>query len=275
MTNDKPAIALLGLGRMGAAMGSHLLAEGYALTVWNRTTAKAGPLLAAGAKVAETPALAVSDVDIVITMLADPTALEAVGDEFVPALPPSATVVEMSTVGPAALAAFASRLPADVRLVDAPALGSVDKASTGGLTLLTGGDDEVIDGLLPLLETLGTVVRTGPSGSGAAAKLVLMGGILSALTVVGETLVIAESLGLPEDVARSVIRNGPLAGIVARSESTTSDFPISLAAKDLMLAQEAAGRDLPVLAAAEAHLRRVEALGHGQDELAHVVRLMR
>ncbi|GLZ80115.1 3-hydroxyisobutyrate dehydrogenase [Actinorhabdospora filicis] len=275
MTDDKPAIALLGLGRMGGAMAAHLLAEGYALTVWNRTAAKAEPLAAAGAKVAETPALAVADVDIVITMLADPAALEAVADEFVPALPPSATVIEMSTVGPAALTAFASRLPDDVRLIDAPALGSVDKASTGGLTLLTGGDAEVIEGVRPVLETLGTVVPTGPSGSGAAAKLVLMGGILSALTVVGETLVIAASLGLPEDVARSVIRTGPLAGILARSESTTSDFPISLAAKDLLLAQEAAGRELPVLAAAEAHLRRVEALGHGQDELARAVELMR
>ncbi|MGW5672818.1 NAD(P)-binding domain-containing protein, partial [Micromonospora sp. NPDC003776] len=92
------AIALLGTGTMGAAIGRRLLALGHRPTVWNRTPARTRPLVAAGAHPAATPADAVRDADVVITMLTDATAVRDVLRAAGPALRPGTHVVDMSTV---------------------------------------------------------------------------------------------------------------------------------------------------------------------------------
>lgn len=237
-----PRIAVLGLGRMGAAMAGRLLASGHRLTVWNRTAAKAEPLRAAGAAVADSPARAVAGADVVISMLSGPEALEAVMDEAVPALPDGCVLVEMSTVGPGAVHALAARLPEGVTLTDAPVMGSVDKAGSGGLTILVGGTGA------PVLADLGTVIHCGPVGSGAAMKLVVNAGMITALTALGETIALADGLGLPTELVERTLSAGPLAALLARARSTTAAFPIAHAAKDLALATS--GGDFPVIAAA-------------------------
>lgn len=95
---------------MGAGMARQLLGTGHPLTVWNRTPAKAEPFVAEGATLAASPAEAVRDADVVITMLADPAALDAVADAVVPELRPGAYWVEMSTVGPDVVKELAARL---------------------------------------------------------------------------------------------------------------------------------------------------------------------
>ncbi|MER6984537.1 NAD(P)-binding domain-containing protein, partial [Streptomyces carpinensis] len=133
-------IAVLGLGHMGTPMARRLLAAGHPLTVWNRTPAKAGPLTGEGAVRAASPADAVRDADVVITMLAGPSALAAVADAALPALPAGAHWVEMSTVGPDAVRRLAARIGDRATLVDAPVTGSTDRAAAGRLGLLAGGD---------------------------------------------------------------------------------------------------------------------------------------
>ncbi|MEU6475401.1 NAD(P)-dependent oxidoreductase [Streptomyces sp. NPDC047017] len=244
-------IAFLGLGRMGAPMARRLLAAGHPLTVWNRTAAKAGALAAEGAVAAARPADAVRDADVVITMLTGPDALTEVADAVLPALRAGAHWVEMSTVGPAAVHALAARLDGRATLVDAPVMGSTDRAATGRLGILAGGETE---GVAHVLAHLGTVTRTGPTGSGAALKLVANTAALGGVALVAEALRLADALGLDEDTARTALAAGPLTGAVARAFAGDAHFATALAVKDLRLATGAVR--LPAVRAALAQYAR-------------------
>ncbi|MFD0638811.1 NAD(P)-dependent oxidoreductase [Catenulispora yoronensis] len=131
-------VAFLGLGAMGAPMAARLVRAGYDVTVWNRTAARTEPLAELGAVAAGTPAEAVADAEFVVTMLSDPAAVEAVVEAFADALRADAVLVEMSTVGPDATRRIRDLIPATVGLVDAPVMGSVDRAETGELIVLAG-----------------------------------------------------------------------------------------------------------------------------------------
>ncbi|HEY7359708.1 MAG TPA: NAD(P)-dependent oxidoreductase [Streptosporangiaceae bacterium] len=250
-------IAFLGLGRMGTLMAGRVLSAGHDLIVWNRTAERAQPLVADGARAARTPAEAARGAEIVITMLADPAALEAVvagPDGIAGAISPAACLVEMSTVGPKAALAARDRLPDGTGFVDAPVMGSVGPARSGELTVLAGGD---VDRVEKMLAIFGTVVRCGAAGSGAARKIVLISAAL------------AEALGVPRGTALDALAAGPLTASVSRIKSTGSDFIIALAAKDLTLATDAA--DLPQLAAARDWLRAAAAEGAADVDVRDVV----
>ncbi|MFI2639978.1 NAD(P)-dependent oxidoreductase [Streptomyces sp. NPDC018610] len=253
-TDKTVKIAFLGLGRMGVPMARRLLAAGHPLTVWNRTAAKAEELVAEGARPAASPADAVRDADVVITMLADPAALAAVADAALPALPAGAHWIDMSTVGPEAVRALASRAGDRATLVDAPVVGSTDRAATGRLDILAGGDTAGVD---HVLATLGTVTRTGPSGSGAALKLVLNTAAIGGVGLVAEALRLADALGLDEDTARTALAAGPLGGAVARARAEGAHFATALAVKDLDLATGTA--ELPVVRAVSDQYRKAAA----------------
>jgi 3-hydroxyisobutyrate dehydrogenase-like beta-hydroxyacid dehydrogenase len=231
-------ITFLGLGRMGAPMAGRLLAAGHQLIVWNRTAARAEPLAAAGATVAPTPATAVAAADIVITMLADRQALDAVAEQITPAMRSDACLIEMSTVGPSAVQELAKRVPA---IVDAPVMGSADRAAAGTLTVLAGGDTSRVK---DVLATFGTVVECGGLGAGAARKILLINAGIGTMVLAGELVALAARLGVPD--ALDILAEGPLPNAVRRARSTGANFPIRLAAKDVGIALDEVS--LPVLA---------------------------
>ncbi|WP_441247232.1 NAD(P)-dependent oxidoreductase [Kitasatospora sp. McL0602] len=234
-------IAFLGLGSMGAPMAARLLAAGYPLTVWNRTAARAEQLAAAGATVAATPAEAVREADVVITMLADPAAVREVVGAFAPALQPGVTLIEASSIGPQGVAEVAAMLPEGVALVDSPVMGSVDRAASGELVLLVGGDSSAVQDVLAVL---GTATHCGATGTGSALKVVLIGAVIAGVAVVGEAMALADSFGLPEELVTRAMAQGPLAGVAGRAFARGAYFPVRLAAKDVALATAAA--DLPL-----------------------------
>ncbi|MGW1892280.1 NAD(P)-dependent oxidoreductase [Streptomyces sp. NPDC002004] len=242
-------IAFLGLGSMGTPMARRLLAAGHRLTVWNRTPARTEPFRAAGADVVATPAEAVADADIVFTMLADPEAATSVADAMIPALRPGTVWIDTSTVGPDTVSDLAGRLPDGVTLLDAPVMGSVDRAAAGELLILAGGDPTPVD---KVLAELGTVTRCGALGSGAALKLVLINAAIGGVAVVAEALALAREFGLPEQLTRGALARSPMAGATDRVYATEAHFPLALAAKDVALAT--AVTDLPVLRAVHAAL---------------------
>jgi len=252
-----PAIAFLGLGHMGSRMAARLVAAGYDVTTWNRTPGKT----VAGATTAATPADAAANADVVITMLTGPDAVEAVVLDT--PLPPRAVLVEMSTIGPAALGTLAAKLPVGTRLVDAPVGGSIGAAESGGLTVFAGGTDADLAAVTPVLEVFGKVKRCGGPGAGAAAKLVAITTVVTATVLLGELRELGAALDVPATFVDELLAGGPLAVVLERSTQPGVHYAAELAAKDVGLAVEHAG--LPLATAALARLRAELPQLAGQD----------
>src|SRR5258708_4413905 len=169
------AVAVVGLGAMGSRIAVRLLEAGHEVTVWNRSAGKLSPLVGRGAVAAATPASAASRAELLITMVSDPQALESVTagqNGIASGARPALTIVEMSTVGPAAIARLASALPGGTEVVDAPVVGSLAAAESGSLVIFAGGRGDAVERVMPVLSVLGSTVHVGPLASGAAAKLV-------------------------------------------------------------------------------------------------------
>lgn len=276
-------IAFLGLGEMGAPMASRLLRAGHQLTVWNRTPERTAPLTKQGAIAATTPAEAAAGAELIITMLATPDALEQVvfGDSGLAGVPAAGQVlVDMSTVGLAAIRSVASRLPPGVPLVDAPVRGSVPQATDGRLEVFVGASDEDFARVRPILEALGTVRHVGGPGSGAAMKLVVNLVLGVAIVTMGEALALGESLALPRGLLLDVLADSPIGPIVKgkRALVESGRFPPSFklrhAEKDLRLVEDAAasaGRELKVAHAARSWLDEAAARGAADLDFAAVV----
>jgi 3-hydroxyisobutyrate dehydrogenase-like beta-hydroxyacid dehydrogenase len=255
-------VAVIGLGAMGSRIARRLLDAGHELTVWNRTREQAEVF---GAPIAATPADASATAEVVITMVADPEALQAVteGPDGVAAgAHGQTTVVEMSTVGPDAVARLRSLLHTDV--LDAPVLGSLSEAESGTLSIFVGGDEAVFERRRDLLEILGTPLYVGPSGAGAAAKLVANTTLIGTIGVIGEALALGEGLGLSQERLFEVLAKTPLAEQAARRRDAFERgdypprFPLRLARKDADLVGET-GIDLRLVAAARSWLAEAEA----------------
>jgi len=196
MTNskDRPEkIAFLGTGLMGERQARVLLRAGYGLTAWNRTRDKAERLRADGADVADSPAEAVRNADIVITMLANgETVHDVLFDQGVAqALSADAVVVDMSSIRPDQAITHARLLAArGVRHIDAPVSGGTSGAEDATLAIMCGGDAEVFERVSPVLRCMGRPVLMGAHGTGQLAKLANQ-------MIVGTTIgVVAEALSL-------------------------------------------------------------------------------
>lgn len=237
-------VAVVGLGAMGSRIALRLLDAGHDLVVWNRSPRKLEPLLERGATAAASPRAAARRSRRLITMLADPQALRSVSDGpdgIAAGAHPDLVVVEMSTVGPTAVAELAALLEPSARVVDAPVLGSISEAAAGTLTIFAGGSGDLVDEVRPLLATLGTVVHVGPRGTGAAAKLVANAALFGTIAVLGETLSLAAALGLSREATADVLETTPLAEQTRRRLPVIDAgvyprrFALSLARKDAEL----------------------------------------
>jgi 3-hydroxyisobutyrate dehydrogenase-like beta-hydroxyacid dehydrogenase len=269
-------VAVIGLGEMGSRIARRLLDAGHELTVWNRSREKAEAL---SAPVAASPAEAASEAEVVLTRVADPPALAAVteGREGVAAgADEGTTVIEMSTVGPAAIERLRSVLRADV--LDAPVLGSLSEAESGTLWIFVGGDEAVFERQRELLEALGKPIYIGPSGSGAAAKLVANSTLITVIGALGEAVALADALGLSREKAFEVLGTTALAAQAERRRAAMESheypprFPLRLARKDANLIAEL-GLDLRLTEASRSWL--AEAGDGDQDYSAVLERITR
>jgi 3-hydroxyisobutyrate dehydrogenase/2-hydroxy-3-oxopropionate reductase len=273
-------VAVVGLGAMGSRIARRLLDAGHDLVVWNRDASKATDLLAAGAVEASSPADATGRAEGVITMVTGPDALEAIvegPDGIAAGATPSTTVIQMSTVGPPATKRLVSQLPEGTGLLDAPVLGSVSEVEAGTLVVFAGGPRELVRRWEPVLSVLGRTVHVGDVGAGSAAKLVANATLVGTITLVGESIALADRLGLPRDVAFDVLAATPLAAQVERRRPAieSSEFPprfaLSLARKDADLVLAVAD-DLRVVEAARVWLAEAERAGLGEDDYSAVLK---
>jgi 3-hydroxyisobutyrate dehydrogenase len=280
------AIAVLGLGAMGRAIAARLLGAGHDVRVWNRTPGKDDDLVAAGARRSTTPADAVREAEVVITMVTDPPALEAVlfgPDGAAPAIPDSATLIDMSTVGPTEISSVVERV-APVAVLDAPVLGSVPSVESGSLVILAGGDHAVFERHTELLALLGRPIHVGPSGSGAMLKLVNNAASIATLVALGELLALTDRTGLGIDAVLQSLEAGPLASLIERwrprlkGEDQSSYFRLALARKDLAIVFDEAereGTELTVAQTAAARCDEAIEAGLGDEDFGAIVPFLR
>jgi 3-hydroxyisobutyrate dehydrogenase len=277
---------------MGSGMAHHLLHAGYPLTVWNRTAARAQPLVELGATLADTPAEAVTEAKVVITMLGDDQASREVWlgpDGILAGQPdPETIAIESATISLAWVQELYQTLThAHLRFIDCPVTGGHKGAEEGTLTLLVGADEPTLAEVRPMLETYSRhIIHFGPPGSGTAYKLVanLMG---AAQTVaLAEGLLLAERAGLNLDKVIEGLTNGavasPLIKAWARPMVEQNHQEVSFSArwmhKDadyaLRMAAEV-GQAMPMSAVASQIYQMALGQGLGEKNVSAVIEALR
>jgi 3-hydroxyisobutyrate dehydrogenase len=275
-------VTVLGVGIMGSAMAQNLVAAGLRTTVWDRSPSATAPLADAGAMVAASPADAVRDAHIVITMLSTAEALNSVifGAGVAQALAEGAVWAQMGTIGVGATTEMAgrlSRLRPDVMFVDAPVSGSKGPAEAGELLILASGPAAAEQSVRPAFSAIGRkTVWLGQAGQGSAMKLVVNAYMSILIEGVAEALELAGRVGIDISKLAEAIEGGPLDAPIADAKlhkmergDFAPEFPLEWALKDVDLAIEAAGGDsLPLLAALSRQWRAAVDSGHGREDIS-------
>jgi 3-hydroxyisobutyrate dehydrogenase len=231
-------IGIGGTGKMGTAIAKRLMASGHQVTVWNRTTQRAQPLLDQGAKWADTPAALVTAAPVVITMLTDEAALDDVyfgKDGLLAGAIKDKLLIDMSTVKPAKQQEVGAKVRASgARYLECPVGGSVGPASEGKLLGFVGGAQEDLERARELLSVLcRRVDYVGELGAGATMKLAINLPLMVYWQTLSEALSILQPLGL--EPAR-----------VIEILAETSGGPNMLKVRGPMIAQALSGKAPPV-----------------------------
>jgi len=211
--SNAPKVGFIGLGIMGSGMAANLLKAGYELTVYNRTRAKAEPLVKMGANLALSPADVASKSDVVIAIVTDGPDVDQVlfGENGVAeGKHQGLTFVDMGTNSPEYAKSFSERLSRlGIEFLDAPVTGGDKGAREGTLTIMVGGKEEVFRQVEPIFKAMGkTVVYAGGVGSGQMLKLanqIVVG--LDMLAVV-EAITMAKKAGIDLDSLFKVLSSG-------------------------------------------------------------------
>jgi 3-hydroxyisobutyrate dehydrogenase-like beta-hydroxyacid dehydrogenase len=282
-------ISYLGLGTMGCGMASNLLKAGYKLTVWNRSAEKCKPFARKGARVAESPADAIRDADLIIYMLSNDQAVEEVvfgANGILSGIKEGQIAMDMSTVLPATSLreeqAYSQR---GVDFLDTPVFGSKNESAKAELWIMAAGKKDTFEKVKPVLQHLGqTIHYFGRNGNATAMKLV--GNLIVALELeaLSEGLVLARKAGLDLSTVMEVVKvadfRSPLLvsngqNILKRDFSTS--FALKLMLKDAGLIDKFAGSlqsPIPGLRVVENHLKSAVALGFEKENASAVIKAL-
>ena len=273
-------IGWIGAGVMGRWMCQHLLDQGYPTIVYNRTRAKAEPLLAAGASWAASPAEVARQADIVFTMVGFPQDVKEVylEDQGVLAGAHDGLIaVDMTTTEPRlAKAIYAAATPKGVQTVDAPVSGGDVGARNAALSIMVGGEEDTVQKIMPLLEIMGKqIVHQGAAGAGQHTKMCNQIVIAGTMIGVCESLLYGYRAGLDLDQVLASISGGAascwsLTNLAPRILKRNFDpgFFVAHFIKDMGIALEEARRMnlcLPGLALVHQLYLAVAANGGGQS----------
>ncbi len=272
----------LGLGVMGQPMALNLARAGAPLIVWNRTPERCAPLRAAGAAVAATPAEVFARADVVIVMLANAAAIDAVFGPA-PSMVAGRTVVHMGTTSPEFSGTLGDRVrAAGGRYVEAPVSGSRKPAESGDLVAMLAGEADDVARVRPLLAPMcRETVVCGPVPQALLMKLSVNLFLISMVTGLAEAVHFADRHGLDLGRLVSVLDAGPMASAVSRVKAAKlvdRDFEVQASISDVLEnnrliaeAARAAGVASPLLDACHALYAETLALGHGALDMAAVV----
>jgi 3-hydroxyisobutyrate dehydrogenase-like beta-hydroxyacid dehydrogenase len=285
-------VAVVGAGRMGAAMVGTLRRAGLPVVVFNRTRPRAEAAAeAAGAEVADSAREAAAGAQVVLSSLADDAAVEAAftgPDGVVAGLRPGTVVCESSTIDPGTVRRLAP-LVEERRafLLDTPVSGSVSTVEAGQLTIMAGGDPAVLDRVRPVLEPLAKqVIHMGELGSGAVMKLTVNSVLHGLNLALAEGLVLAERAGVARETAYEVIASSAVAAPFVHYKREAFEHPgrppvafsLDLVSKDLDLVLDLAaqaGATMEQAATNRQVVRAAVAAGLGAHDLSELATYLR
>jgi 3-hydroxyisobutyrate dehydrogenase-like beta-hydroxyacid dehydrogenase len=283
-----PRIGFIGLGIMGRAMAANLLKAGFQVSVYNRTRERTMEFADKGCQVASTPRALAKMSDAVITMVADPAAMDAVleGPEGVlPAFMGGNTLVNMSTLSPDDTAALAKKcFIAGVNFLDCPVSGSKWAAENAQLVILAGGDKAVLEKLAPVFKAMSrSVIHAGPAPSGTALKLCINLVVAQLTTAITEAAALAEAQGIAPSLIFDTLAENPALNCgyftLKKNNILNKDYPPAFPLRHMlkdarfMLAEAAKKNlELPVTAAAERLMEKSFNSGCGELDLSVVLR---
>jgi 3-hydroxyisobutyrate dehydrogenase-like beta-hydroxyacid dehydrogenase len=278
-------IGFIGLGIMGSRMAANLQKQGRALVVFNRTRAKAEPLLGSCGTFSDSPAKVADQVDILFTMLANPDAVEEVAlraNGFLNYLRPNALWVDCSSVNPSFSKKMAAAAAArQIRFIDAPVTGSAAVATEGTLVFWVGAEDADLETIRSLLLCMGNkIVHVGGHGMGTSMKMVINLLIGNAMAAFAEGMALGEGLGMSRQVLFDSLLGMPAVApfIAAKREKIEGgnyqpEFPLRWMQKDMHLASVSAyesGVAMPLTNAAKELYRLAMREGHATKDFSAI-----
>jgi 3-hydroxyisobutyrate dehydrogenase len=289
-------IGFIGLGNMGLPMLRNLLAAGHTVSAFDVVASARDAAAAAGAGTRRSAAEVASSAEFVITMLPEGRHVREVylgADGVIAAAAEGALLIDCSTIDVAtARAVWQAAAERGLEMVDAPVSGGVAGAANATLTFMVGGEDGAVARARPILEQLGaTIVHTGPSGNGQAAKICNNMMLAIAMIGVAEAFTMAERLGLSAEALFQVASRSsgqcwaltsycPVPGLVPSSPANRAyqpGFTAAMMAKDLRLAQDAAN-SVEVATPLGSEARNLYALfkgkGHGELDFSAIIKMI-
>ena len=250
---DIERVGFAGLGAMGAGIARRLADAGHAVTTWNRTPAKAQPLLDAGLGWAGTPRELAAGSDLLFTMLTDSSALEATagGDDGILAGLRRGTVwADLSTIAPDVSVAMAGRArERGAAFMDCPVSGSPATLAAGQMSVMVGGDRAAFEHVESVLQSIGPkVTYIGPNGQAILTKVAINLALVVSMTAFAEGVALVEKAGVDRaavvDAALKSVIASPVLGyrapLLVDDSAVFAD--VDLQQKDLILAQDLARR---------------------------------
>ncbi|MFJ8111575.1 2-hydroxy-3-oxopropionate reductase [Streptomyces sp. NPDC096132] len=275
-------IGFLGLGTMGSPMAVNLCAAGHTVYGWNRSEGRAGPLLAAGGRTADSIREAVRDTDVVITMLPDAPQVEEVAyspEGILANARPGTLLIDMSTIAPRSSVELARNAAAHgIRVLDAPVAGGEAGATEGILSIMVGGEADDFEEAKPVFEALGrTITHCGAHGLGQTVKAANQLVLAINMQACAEAVVFLEKSGADLEAALNVLSGG-LAGsnVLTRKRDNflrrdyTPSFKMALHHKDMGIVTDTAravGAAIPLGSVAAQLL--ASAVARGDERLDH------
>jgi len=281
-------LGFIGLGHLGSPMARRLLSAGFPMVVYDLDSNKTGVFSTLGAEVARDPGKLASDVDIVLSCLANGATVEAVyfgAGGVLRNARPGTLIIEMSTIAPeTSRKLYQAARELGISALDVAVSGSSPVAEAGTLTLLGGGDRDEFDAAEAIFQAIAKQwFYMGPSGSGVATKLVVNTLLGNGMQAVAEAVALGEALGLPRDLLFDTLAKTAVVSPVqaaklasAKRHNYTPQFPLRLMHKDFGLALAAAtgaGLSLPATEAA-AEVNNAETANGGEEDFSAVVRRM-
>ncbi|HWT53227.1 MAG TPA: NAD(P)-dependent oxidoreductase [Rhodocyclaceae bacterium] len=272
------SVAFIGLGRMGLPMARLLLKAGFNVTVFNRTRAKAEPLAAEGAVIADTVAAAIEPGGIVVTMLANDAALQAIADDVMAKLGRGGLHISMSTVSPETTRDLAARhAAAGSELIAAPVFGRPEAAAAKLLRICVSGAPAALVRARPLLDAMSQSIHEFGAEVGAANVQKLVGNfmILAAVEAMAEAFALGEKNGLDRKAMNAFFSETIFAcaiyqnygRIAAERSYQPPGFAMPLGMKDIRLVRDVAEESrVPMPLADLLHARLLTALAKGRED---------